>query len=283
LLTNYHCGVEYIQFHSTLDHDYLQNGFYAEKEEDELPCPGLEIKIQKRMLDITDRVFEGISADFPPDKIAFLCKENISKILNEAQINTDMTVEVAAFFKGNKYYLLYWQVFNDVRLVAAPPSRLGKFGEDSDNWVFPRHTADFSVFRVYADENNEAAYYNESNQPYQPTKKLNISLNGYKEGDLTFMLGFPARTNEYLHSDAIKLQVNTENPIIINARTARLDVIKKAMAENAQTRIQYTVKASNISNTWKKLQGVNKGIKKTHGIEKKIAFEKEFQAWADTA
>jgi V8-like Glu-specific endopeptidase len=283
LLTNYHCALDYVQFFSSLQNDYITNGFWAEKLEDELHCPGLKIIIQKAMIDVTDGVLFGVNDSLSDDEIALICKENIANLLNDARENTDCVVEIASFYGGNRYFLLYSQVFEDVRFVAAPPARIGKFGEDTDNWVYPRHTGDFSLFRVYAGDDNQPAKYNEENHPYNPEKHLVISMNGYHEGDMTFVLGFPARTNEYIFSDAVKLQTEIENPIIINARTKRLNIIKDAMLNDEKVKIQYTAKAQNISNAWKKLQGVNKGIAKTKVVEKKQEFERNFQIWADSA
>ncbi|MDR2511266.1 MAG: S46 family peptidase [Bacteroidales bacterium] len=283
LLTNYHCGLDYIQFHSSLQNDYIKNGFWADSMAAELLCPGLKITIQKKMIDVTDSVFLGVSDSLSNEEISQICKENISNILNNARENSHLTVEILSFYGGNCYFLLYNQVFEDVRLVAAPPSRIGQFGEDSDNWVYPRHTGDFSLFRVYTNDSNQPAKYDEKNRPYRPEKHLVISMKGYQEGDMTFVLGFPARTSEYICSAAIQLQTEVENPIIINTRTKRLNIIKEAMANDEKVKIQYTAKYQNIANTWKKLQGVNKGIAKIKVVEKKQESERQFQSWADTA
>jgi hypothetical protein len=282
LLTNHHCGYSQIQQHSTVANDYLQYGFWAMNRREELPCRGLTVSMVVKTTEVTEAVINGTTADMSEQDAAKIRNENIRKIVADAEKETGYKAEVRAFFDGQQYYLYLINVFEDVRLVGAPPSNIGKFGGDTDNWMWPRHTGDFALFRVYADKDNKPAKYSETNVPYQPDKHFPISLKGAEENEFTFVFGFPGRTTEYLTSYAIRLKTEIENPIAIAARTKRLDIIKAAMVQDQKTRIQYSAKAARISNAWKKWQGENRGIKRMNGIAQKETYEKMFQEWANT-
>lgn len=282
LLTNHHCGYWNIQKHSSLENDYLANGFWAQRLDEELPNPGLSVTFLVRMEDVTAATLKGVN-----DKMSQKVRDSIirinSKILVSQAINgTKYTAQVKPFYSGNQYYLFVSQTFNDVRLVGAPPSNIGKFGGDTDNWMWPRHTGDFSMFRIYADKDNKPAEYSKDNVPYHPAKHLSISLKGIKEGDFTFVYGFPGTTQEYIPSYAVDMTALQRNPIAIGLRQQRLDIIDKAMESDKLTRIQYSAKAAGISNTWKKMIGESRGIKRLDGIEKKQEFEKTFQEWTQS-
>ena len=283
LLTNHHCGFRSIQSHSSLEHDYLTDGFWAMDKSEELPNPGLKVTFLVKMEDVTGQVLDSVTPDMTEAERSSIIYRHINKIKDEATKDTHYKAVVKPFFQGNRYFLFVNEIFEDVRLVGAPPSNIGKFGGDTDNWMWPRHTGDFSVFRIYAGKDNKPAKYSEDNVPYTPKKHLSISLDGINEGDFTFIFGYPGSTEEYIPSYAVDMTVNTINPVRISVRDKRLDVIKKYMNESPEIRIQYAAKQASISNGWKKWIGENRGIKRLHGIEKKQAFEKEFQSWAESS
>lgn len=283
ILTNHHCGNGYIQSHSSLDHDYLTDGFWAMNRSEELANPGLKVTFLVRMEEVTDKVLSGIDLTMT-DKVRFdKIAENIKKIKEEAVKDTHYSAEVKPFFCDNRYFLFINEVFEDVRLVGAPPSNIGNFGGDTDNWVWPRHTGDFSLFRIYADSANKPAKYSENNVPYKPLKHLSISLGGVQEGDFTFVFGYPGSTQEYLPSFGIDLQANVLNPVRINLREKKLDIYNSAMAKSREVRIQYAAKRSGIANGWKKSIGESRGIKRLKTIEKKQEFENEFTSWVNSS
>ncbi|GHS86536.1 Asp/Glu-specific dipeptidyl-peptidase [Bacteroidia bacterium] len=282
VLTNYHCAHGAIQSHSSIDHDYLTHGFWAANYSEELPCPDAKVTLLVKMEDVTKLVLQDITKEMTESEVDKLRSSNIANLTKQAAEESGMKVEIRSFFSGNQYYMLYNQVFEDVRLVGAPPIGIGKFGGETDNWVWPRHTGDFTLFRVYADADNNPAKYSANNKPYQPKTALKISLAGIKEQDFTFVFGYPARTNEYLTSYAIAQTTQIEAPILINARTKRLNIIGAAMQKDDKTRIQYSAKYASIANAWKKRQGEIRGIKKLNGIEEKQKFEAQFQEWAAT-
>ncbi len=283
LLTNHHCGFRSIQRHSSIEHDYLTNGFWAMEKADELPNPGLTVTFLVRMEEVTLQVLDSVTPDMSEAERNEIIKRHINSIKEEAVKDTHYKAVVKPFFQGNRYFLFVNEIFEDIRLVGAPPSNIGKFGGDTDNWMWPRHTGDFSVFRIYADKDNNPAKYSEDNVPYKPKKHLSISLDGINEGDFTFIFGYPGSTEEYIPSYAVDMTVNTVNPVRISLRGQRLDIIKKYMNESPEIRIQYAAKQAGISNGWKKWIGENRGIKRLHGIEKKQAFEQEFQTWAESS
>ena len=280
LLTNHHCGYSYIQKHSSVEHDYLTRGFWAMNRGEELPCPGLSVTILREMRDVTEKVLTGIDIDMPEAERKAKIDDNIKKIIATVEKETPYKVSIKPFFLGNEYYLLLNEVFTDVRLVGCPPSNIGKFGGDTDNWVWPRHTGDFSIFRVYADKDGHPAAYSKDNVPYKPAKHLDISLKGAEEGDFTFVFGYPAHTSEYLPAVAVDQEANLIDPIMVDLRGKVLDIYNKYQEQDPKVRIQYAAKHANIGNGWKKWMGVTEGINHFHGIEKKAAFEQDFQEWA---
>ena len=280
LLTNHHCGYSYIQKHSSVEHDYLTNGFWAMNRGEELPCPGLSVIFLREMRDVTEQVLEGITIDTPEEERQSKIKENIKKITSQIEKETAYKVSIKPFFLGNEYYLLLNEVYTDVRLVGCPPSNIGKFGGDTDNWVWPRHTGDFSIFRVYADKDGHPAAYSKDNMPYKPAKHLDISLKGAEEGDFAFVFGYPAHTNEYLPAVAVDQEANIIDPIMVDLRGKVLDIYNEYQEQDPKVRIQYAAKHANLGNGWKKWMGVTEGINHFHGVEKKRAFEHDFQEWA---
>ncbi|MBR6930386.1 MAG: S46 family peptidase [Bacteroidales bacterium] len=279
LLTNHHCGYDYIQKHSSVEHDYLTNGFWAMNRGEELPCPGLSVTFLREMRDVTERVLEGITIDTPEDERKAKVDENMKKIIAEVEKETRYKVSIKPFFQGNEYYLLLNEVYTDVRLVGCPPSNIGKFGGDTDNWVWPRHTGDFSIFRVYADKDGHPAVYDKDNVPYKPVKHLDISLKGVEEGDFAFVFGYPARTNEYLPAVAVDQEANVIDPVMVDLRGKVLDIYNKYQEQDPKVRIQYASKHAGLGNGWKKWMGVTEGINHFHGIERKMDYESSFYDW----
>ena len=280
LLTNHHCGYDYIQKHSSVEHDYLTQGFWAMNMGEELPCPGLSVTFLREMRDVTEKVLFNITPDMAEDERQAKIEANIKKLIEDTQKETPYKVSIKPFFLGNEYYMLFNEVFTDVRLVGCPPSNIGKFGGDTDNWVWPRHTGDFSIFRVYADKEGHPAAYSADNVPYKPAKHLDISLKGAEEGDFAFVFGYPARTNEYLPAVAIDQEANLIDPIVVDLRGKVLDIYNKYQEQDPKVRIQYASKHAGLGNGWKKWMGVTEGINHFHGVQKKQAFEKDFQEWA---
>ncbi|MBL7137566.1 MAG: S46 family peptidase [Bacteroidales bacterium] len=279
LLTNHHCGFGVIQRHSSLEHDYLTDGYWAKSMDKELPNPGLTVTFLVRMEDVTSQVLEGISDSLPENLRDALIRKHSLRITDEAKKGTHYNASVVPYFHGNQYYLNVTEVFKDVRFVGAPPSGIGKFGGDTDNWMWPRHTGDFSVFRIYTDTNNLPAEYSKDNVPYRPKHYLPISLGGYEEGDFTLLFGNPGSTKEYLPSFAVDLIAFKENPVKIGLRQKRLDIIGHAMDTSRLIRIQYASKHAGIANYWKKMIGESRGIRRANGVAKKQQFEEEFQNW----
>ena len=281
LLTNHHCGYSQIQYHSSVEHDYLKDGFWAMSRDQELPNPGLSVSFLERMDDVTDWVLEGYTPDMSEDQRAEIVKKNSEAILDQvAALGNGFRGTVEALYYGNQYFLFIYKQYDDVRLVGAPPSSIGKFGGDTDNWVWPRHTGDFSMFRIYADRNNNPAPYSQDNVPYQPKKYFRISTKGVQEGDFTFIYGFPGRTQEYIHSEGVRYIEEIGDPHKINLRTLRLDIMSKYQAQSQKVRIQYSSKHANVANAWKKWQGEVKGIKKMKTVQTKQEFEQAFSRWA---
>jgi len=282
LITNHHCGYGNIQRHSTVEHDYLTDGFWAMTRGEELPNPGLSVTFLIRIEDVTESSLAGVTSTMNSSDREKAIQENIKKIQTDAVRGTAYTAKVTPFFSGNQYFLFVYEAYQDVRLVGAPPSAIGKFGGETDNWIWPRHTGDFSLFRIYAGPDNRPATYSPSNVPYKPKKFFPISLRGVEKGDFTMVFGYPGRTTEYIPSFVIENQVNFTIPASINLRTKRLDMITAAMETNPKIRIQYSAKKSGIANSWKKNQGVLLGLKKVAAIDRKKEFEKWFQEWVGT-
>ncbi|MBO7490689.1 MAG: S46 family peptidase [Bacteroidales bacterium] len=279
-LTNHHCGYSYITKYSTVEHDYLTRGFWAKSHEEEIPCQGLTATRLVRMEDVTAQVLDGVTPETSESERAAIIERNIKAITDRAEDGTHYKAVIKPFYYGNQYFMYINEVFTDVRLVGAPPSNIGKFGGDTDNWMWPRHTGDFSMFRVYADENNLPANYSKANRPYKPLKHLEISLDGVKEGDFTFVFGYPGTTQRYVTSDAVELMANVENPIRIALRTIRLNHYKNAMEKSPAQRLKYASKVASVANYWKKWQGETEGINRMKGVEKKRDFEQKYQQWA---
>lgn len=276
LLTNHHCGFASIANHSSVDKDYLTHGFWAMNQSEELSNPGLTATLIVRIEDVTAQINGGVT-DKLSEKVRDSIQQANSKVLIDAATKgTKYEAFVKPFFYGNQYILFVTQTFKDVRLVGAPPSFIGKFGGDTDNWVWPRHTGDFSVFRIYADKNNEPAEYSQDNVPYKPKKSLTISLKGVNEGDFTMVYGFPGRTQEYLFSDAVEITMNQSDPDRVALRDKRLTIMNRFMKGNDTTRIAYASNYASVANYWKKWMGEMQGLKKFDAVNKKKEFEKKF-------
>ena len=282
LLTNHHCGYQSIQMHSTVENNYLENGFWAKSKADELPTPGLTCTFVVRIEDVTNQVLEGVTATTTELERSKIVDAKIKSIEEKAVKGTWYQAKIKPYFYGNAYYLVVTETFKDVRFVGAPPEAIGKFGGETDNWMWPRHTGDFSVFRIYANEKNEPADYSPSNKPYKPKQFLTISLKGYQKGDFTMTYGFPGRTFEYLTSDGIRLITELTNPTSIALRDKCLSIWMNDMNSNPKIRLQYASKYARISNYYKKYQGEDKGMRVMHTIEMKQALERQFQSWADS-
>lgn len=281
LFTNHHCGYGQIQKHSSVEHDYLKDGFWAMSREEELPNPGLSVSFLDRMEDVTDFILRGCTPQMGEEQRQLIVANNSkSLIASVSDASKGLRASVEALYYGNQYFLFVYREFNDVRLVGAPPSSIGKFGGDTDNWMWPRHTGDFSIFRVYASKDNEPASYSKENIPYTPKRFFRISRAGVKEGDFSFVYGFPGSTREYIHSEAVRYIAEISDPEKIALRTLRLDVQKKYMSQSQAVRIQYSSKNASVANAWKKWQGEAMGLKKNHTAEDKKAYEERFECWA---
>ena len=281
LLTNHHCGYGQIQKHSSVEHNYLKDGFWAMSREEELPNKGLNVSFLERMEDVTDIILKGYTPDMTEEQRVELVRNNSKALIEEAtKEGNGLRATVEALYYGNQYFLFLYRQYDDVRLVGAPPSSIGKFGGDTDNWMWPRHTGDFSMFRIYADKDNNPAPYSKDNVPYRPKKYFRISTKGVQEGDFTFIYGFPGSTKEYIHSEGVRYIEEIGDPHKIHLRTLRLDIMNKYQAQSQKVRIQYSSKNANVSNAWKKWQGEVKGIKKMKTVQTKQEFEKAFDRWA---
>ncbi len=275
LLTNHHCGFSYIQMHSTVQHDYLTNGFWAMNQSEELACPGLTAMFIISMQDVTNQALSEV-------------KEGMSEVERTAAIQKRMTeiektntkgsavAMVRSFYYGNAFYMFMTETYTDVRMVGAPPMALGNFGADTDNWVWPRHTADFSIFRIYAGKDNKPAPYSNENVPYTPKKSFTINAHGIKVGDFTMVYGFPGRTTEYLSSYGVDLIANTSDPVKVNLRTIRLGIMGEEMRKSDFVRIQYAAKRNGAANAWKKWQGEMKGLRENDAVGRKQRLELDF-------
>ncbi len=280
LITNHHCGYGQIQRHSTLEHDYLTEGFWAKSRAQELPCPGLTVSFLEYMEDVTAKVLAGSDTVSGAGARSKLIAENSSLLEKEASGNGKFRAQVRPFFYGNQYFLHVYTVYSDVRLVGAPPSSIGKFGGDTDNWVWPRHTGDFSLFRIYAGKENEPAEYAADNKPFKPKKFFPISLRGVHPGDFTMVFGYPGRTTRFLTPEAVDLIISQRDPDRISIRDKKLDILNQFIKNDPKVRIQYAAKHAGISNAWKKWQGEVLGLKNYDAVDKKRAFEGNFIAWA---
>ncbi len=281
MITNHHCGYGEIQKHSSIEHNYLENGFWAMSKQEELPNPGLTVKFMVRMEDVTDNVLAGITEATPELERENLIKSRSALLVKAAVAGTQFVAEIKPLFYGNQYFMYVYEIFSDVRLVGAPPSSIGKFGGDTDNWMWPRHTGDFSIFRIYADKDNKPAAYSPSNVPYKPKRFLSISIKGIKEGDFTMIYGYPGRTQQFLTSYAVKQVVEQENPAKIALRAKRLEIMGADMAADPKVRIMYSAKYASVGNAWKKWIGEAGGLKEVRGVERKEASEVQFKSWVN--
>ncbi|MDR1348139.1 MAG: S46 family peptidase [Prevotellaceae bacterium] len=280
LFTNHHCGYSQIQYHSSVEHNYLDEGFWAKSYGEELPNPNLTVKFLYRMEDVTSQILQDID-DNTPEKIRdSLVHVRSVEIAKKTEDNKRFETAVKPVYYGNQYILYVYEVYGDVRLVGTPPDAIGKFGGDTDNWMWPRHTGDFSVFRIYADRENKPAQHSQDNVPYKPKQYLKVSLKGYNENDFTFIYGFPGRTQEYLPSYAVDMLMK-HSPHKIKLRTQRLNIINTDMANNIEIRIKYASKQAGIANAWKKWQGEYLGLQRLNAVNKKAEFEKRFTEWIE--
>jgi len=285
ILTNHHCGYGAIQQHSSVEHDYLTDGFWAKSRKEELATPGLKFKFVERIVDVTDKVNNKVKAGEVKEEETFgynFLKKLADEELKASDLNgkPGISAQVLPFYAGNKFYLIYLKTYSDVRMVAAPPSSIGKFGGETDNWMWPRHTCDFSVFRIYADANGEPAEYSENNVPLKAKKHLAISLKGINEGDYAMIMGFPGSTNRYLTQSEVKQRMYSTNEPRIRIRGVRQDVLKEAMAASDKVRIQYASKYAGSSNYWKNSIGMNKAIIDNKVLETKAEQEDRFAKFA---
>ena len=286
LLTNHHCGYGQIQQHSTLEHDYLTDGFWATTREQELPNPGLTVTFIDKIEDVTDYVKKELEKDTDPQSMNFLSPKYLNGLAKAKvgekflQDNPGTEVEIKAFYGGNVYYMFTKKIYSDIRLVGAPPSSVGKFGADTDNWMWPRHTGDFSVFRVYADANGNPAEYSESNVPLRPKRWFKISVKGVEEDDYAMMMGFPGRTNKYYTSWEVAERRDIDNTVRINIRNLRQEVMLDEMLKDPSVRIQYASKYAGSTNAYKNAIGSNWAIKKRNFEQVKKEEQDRLIAWA---
>ena len=287
VLTNHHCGYQYIQQHSAVEHDYLTDGFWAMSREQELPCEGLTITFIDRILDVTDYVQEQLKKDEDPEGLNYLSPSYLSTVAKrfakKENIKTDdfAVLELKPFYGANKYYLFVKTVYKDIRMVGAPPSSIGKFGADTDNWMWPRHCGDFSIFRIYASKDGKPANFAADNVPLKVKKHLAINMNGIKEGDFTFVMGFPGRNWRYMISDEVEERMQTTNFMRDTVRGVRLRVLGEEMAKDAKTRIQYAAKYASSANYWKNAIGMNEGLVSLKVLDRKKDEQKRLLAFGD--
>ncbi|GAP43813.1 peptidase S46 [Lentimicrobium saccharophilum] len=281
VLTNHHCGYGAIQSHSTIEHDYLADGFWAMNLKEELPNEGLTARFLVRIEDVTARVLEGLNDQMTERERNAKISELSKAIQSEATQGTGYDARVASFFNGNEFYLFVYEVFRDVRLVGAPPSSIGKFGADTDNWLWPRHTGDFSLFRVYTGPDGKPASFSDENIPMKPRHHLPVSLDGYEKGDFAMIMGYPGSTDRYLTSWGVNLAIEISNPTIVKIRGKKLDIMRKDMDANREVAIKYASKYAGVSNYWKYFIGQTRGLKRLKVLEDKQKIENEFQVWVN--
>jgi len=279
LLTNHHCGFGEIQEHSSVEHDYLRDGFWAKNHDEELSNPGKTATFLISMEDVTDQVLKNVTDEMDDQTRSSKVREAVAKIEKEAKSNGDYEIRVRSLFESNKYYLFVSQTFKDIRLVGTPPQSIGKFGGETDNWMWPRHTGDFSMFRVYCAPDGKPAEYSKENVPYRPKHFLPVSLKGIGKNDFTMVMGYPGTTNRYLTSNEVKNTMDVVNDVRITAREAKLSIIKDYMATSQKARIQYASKFARSSNYYKYSIGQNKGLTDLDVIGRKQLFEKDFLKW----
>lgn len=282
VFTNHHCGFDAIQNHSSVKHDYLKNGFFAKTLQDELPNEGLYVLFHLKTIDVTERVLGPVPDIAGPQERAMMIDSISNQIINEVNYNNDNVFgEINPFYGGSKFFLSVYQKYDDVRLVAAPPQCLGKYGGDTDNWMWPRQTCDFSVFRIYAGKDNRPAEYSKDNVPYQPRQYAHVSLQGIKDGDFAMTLGYPGSTDRYLSSFGIYNTMRCQNDIRYQVRTIKLDEMKKAMKSSDALRIMYASKQASSSNYWKYSLAQNTALENLKVLDEKRALEAKIQSWID--
>lgn len=279
IFTNHHCGYGAIQSHSSVDHDYLTNGFWATRMEEELPNEGLTATFLVRIEDVSQKILDGLDKGLSEADRIKKIRELTKKTEDEAIKGTTYTSTVRSFYSGNEYYLFVYEVFKDIRLVGTPPNSVGKFGGDTDNWMWPRHTGDFSIFRVYTAPDGKAATYSKDNVPMKPKHHLPISIKGVQKGDYTMIMGYPGSTNRYLSSYGVKMAIEETNPYIVSVREKKLAILKEDMDASDKVRIQYSAKYASISNYWKYYIGQTRGLKRLKVYDEKKALEDRFAEW----
>ncbi len=282
LFTNHHCGYGAIQQLSSVDHDYLKNGFWAMNRTEELPAEGVTVTFIRRIEDVTSQILPLLNNGMNTQERSQVAEKFAAEQMQKFSAkNPTQSVSVKPFFGGNQYFMFVMERYDDIRLVGAPPSSIGKFGGDTDNWMWPRHTGDFSVFRVYSDKDGRPAKYSKDNVPYNAPSHLDISLKGYKEGDFAMIMGFPGSTQRYMTSWEIDRTLNQDNPIRIFIRGERQEILKKDMAASDKVRIQYASKYAQSSNYWKNSIGMSRGLRKLNVKAKKVAIEDAFRSWLE--
>lgn len=279
IFTNHHCGYDAIQKHSSVEHDYLKDGFVSQSKAEELYTEGLTVSFLQKTEDVTAQVTAGITDATTEQDRNDIIDSLSTQLLKEYKSNEFLNARIVPFYTGNKYYLVVYEVFKDVRMVFAPPSSIGKFGGDTDNWQWPRHTGDFSVFRVYANSNNEASHYSADNVPYKPKYSVPVSVKGYQDKDYAMTIGYPGSTERYLSSWGITQMMESENIPRIEVRTVKQDIWRKAMNADDAVRIKYSVKFSRSSNYWKNAMGMNAALTKLNVVEAKQALESRLGNW----
>jgi hypothetical protein len=279
LLTNHHCGYGTIQSHSTVENDYLSDGFWAMSRDEELPNPGLGVRFLVRIEDVSEKVLAGLGEEMTETERSKKIREISREIESEATADTHYSATVRSFFRGNEFYLFVYEVFNDVRLVGAPPSSIGKFGADTDNWMWPRHTGDFSLFRVYTAPDGSPAAYSEENIPLKPKHHLPVSVKGVEQGDFSMILGYPGGTDRYLTSYGVKLALDESNMTVVKIREQKLAIMREGMDADEAVRIQYASKYAGTANYWKYYIGQTRGLKRLKVYDKKTDLEKRFTNW----
>jgi hypothetical protein len=281
LLTNHHCGYGQIQEHSSVEHDYLSNGFWAQNFEEELPNPGLTATFLIRVEDVTEAILGELKDEMTEQERSKAIRNKSQELQNAATEESHYTASVRSFFEGNEFYLFVYETFRDVRLVGAPPSSIGKFGADTDNWMWPRHTGDFALFRVYTDKEGKPADYSTDNIPMKPRHHLPVSLEGYQKGDFSMILGYPGGTQRYMTSHGVKMALDISNQTVVDIRDIKLKIMMEQMQADPAVRIQYATKYARISNYWKYFIGQNKGLKRLRVYDKKVELEDEFTQWVN--
>jgi len=279
VLTNHHCGYGTVNNLSSVNNDYLTEGFFAQSQQEEIPCPGLSVRFIRKIDDVTQDILGGLDKSLDKKERSEKIRARLKSIKDKAELESGLEISIKSFFYGNEYYMFYIERYNDVRLVAFPPNGIGKYGGDTDNWAWPRHTGDFSVFRIYADKNNKATSYSADNKPYVPKRHFKINIGGLQEGDFSMVYGFPGSTQQYLTSDGVNEVMNVLDPARIKIRAKRLEIMEAAMKESKENFIKYASKQARVANYYKKWQGEVLGLKLNDAVNKKRKQEEKFLAW----